>query len=106
MKQHKALQEALDQAKTANNTKDTFLSNMSHDMRTPLNAIFGYTALARKYLDDTDTGISDCKLVNGMVVWKLFFPDIRPLPENILTTLPWWMLISTKSMWPAVSFWI
>ncbi len=52
MKQHKALQEALDQAKTANNTKDTFLSNMSHDMRTPLNAIFGYTALAKKYLDD------------------------------------------------------
>lgn len=50
MKQQKALEEALKQARTANNTKDTFLSNMSHDMRTPLNAIFGYTALARKYL--------------------------------------------------------
>ena len=50
MKQQKALEEALKQARTANNTKDTFLSNMSHDMRTPLNAIFGYTALARKHL--------------------------------------------------------
>lgn len=52
MKQQQALEEALKQAKTANNTKDIFLSNMSHDMRTPLNAIFGYTALAKKNLDN------------------------------------------------------
>lgn len=52
MKQQKILEEALNQAKLASSTKDTFLSNMSHDMRTPLNAIFGYTALARKHLND------------------------------------------------------
>lgn len=52
MKQQKALEEALNQAKMANKAKDTFLSNMSHDMRTPLNAIFGYTALAKKHLAD------------------------------------------------------
>lgn len=53
MEQQKVLSEALKQARTANSSKDTFLSNMSHDMRTPLNAIFGYTALAKKHLDDT-----------------------------------------------------
>ncbi len=52
IKQQQVLEEALEQAKSANRTKDTFLSNMSHDMRTPLNAVFGYTALARKHLDD------------------------------------------------------
>lgn len=52
MKQQQVLEDALNQARLANSTKDTFLSNMSHDMRTPLNAIFGYTALAKKHLDD------------------------------------------------------
>lgn len=51
MKQTQVLEEALSNAKLANLAKNTFLSNMSHDMRTPLNAIFGYTALA-KHTDD------------------------------------------------------
>ncbi|MDE5897541.1 MAG: response regulator, partial [Clostridia bacterium] len=42
---------ALNNAKLAYVAKNTFLSNMSHDMRTPLNAIFGFTALARKNAD-------------------------------------------------------
>lgn len=54
MKQTQALEEALSNAKLANIAKTTFLSNMSHDMRTPLNAIFGYTALA-KHTDDEVT---------------------------------------------------
>ncbi|GFI62003.1 non-motile and phage-resistance protein [Clostridiales bacterium] len=52
MQQKQILEEALNKATMANIAQNTFLSNMSHDMRTPLNAIFGYTALARKYLDD------------------------------------------------------
>ena len=52
MKQKQLLQEALENAKLADVAKNTFLSNMSHDMRTPLNAIFGFTALARKNLHD------------------------------------------------------
>lgn len=48
MRQKQLLEAALQNAKIADNAKTTFLSNMSHDMRTPLNAIFGYVKLARK----------------------------------------------------------
>lgn len=54
MKQKKLLEDALHHAKLANIAKNTFLSNMSHDIRTPLNAITGYTALAKNHLDDLD----------------------------------------------------
>lgn len=52
--QQQALEKALHNATLANNAKNTFLSNMSHDMRTPLNAIFGYTTLAKQHLQDTE----------------------------------------------------
>lgn len=52
MEQKQLLAEALTNANLAIDAKNTFLSNMSHDMRTPLNAIFGFTALARKNLAD------------------------------------------------------
>ena len=42
------LKEALDAAQRANHAKTIFLSNMSHDIRTPMNAIIGYTQLARR----------------------------------------------------------
>ncbi len=51
-KQKRFLEEALKAAKLADVAKNTFLSNMSHDMRTPLNALFGYTGLARKSAED------------------------------------------------------
>ncbi len=44
------LKSALNQAQTANIARMTFLQNMSHDIRTPINAIIGYTELARKHL--------------------------------------------------------
>lgn len=52
MEQKQIFEDALNTANLAINAKNTFLSNMSHDMRTPLNAIFGYTALAKKYIVD------------------------------------------------------
>lgn len=48
------LKSALSQAQTANIARNTFLQNMSHDIRTPLNAIIGYAELARKHKTDTD----------------------------------------------------
>lgn len=48
MEQKQILKDALNKADLAINAKDTFLSNMSHDMRTPLNAILGFTELAKK----------------------------------------------------------
>ena len=54
MEQKQMLEEALNNADLAITAKNTFLSNMSHDMRTPLNAIFGYTVLARKYTSNSE----------------------------------------------------
>lgn len=52
MEQKQLLEQALSNANLAIVAKNTFLSNMSHDMRTPLNAIFGFTALAKQHLND------------------------------------------------------
>ena len=48
------LQVAVEKAETANRAKSTFLSNMSHDIRTPMNAIIGFTTLAISNIDDKD----------------------------------------------------
>ena len=52
IQQRALLENALKEAKNANVAKNTFLSNVSHDMHTPLNAIFGYIELAKKSLND------------------------------------------------------
>ncbi|MDE7249867.1 MAG: hypothetical protein K2N82_08255, partial [Lachnospiraceae bacterium] len=51
-KQKQALSEALAQAQHANHAKTTFLNNMSHDIRTPMNAIIGFTSLAATHIDN------------------------------------------------------
>lgn len=48
------LQDALDMAQSANMAKSTFLSSMSHDIRTPMNAIVGFTEIANSHLDDPE----------------------------------------------------
>ena len=52
--QTQALQDALLQAQHANKAKSTFLSNMSHDIRTPMNAIIGFTTIAVSHIDNKD----------------------------------------------------
>ena len=51
-KMNQALSEAVRAAETANRAKSTFLSNMSHDIRTPMNALLGYSELIKRELTD------------------------------------------------------
>ncbi|MBO4375959.1 MAG: response regulator [Lachnospiraceae bacterium] len=51
---HKMILEAKRRAEDANIAKSRFLSNMSHDIRTPMNAIVGFTGIAEKYMDDPE----------------------------------------------------
>ena len=57
--QTQALQDALMQAQHANKAKTTFLSNMSHDIRTPMNAIIGFSTIAVSHIDNKDQ-VMDC----------------------------------------------
>ena len=54
LKQKEALTQALAAAKQASKAKTTFLNSMSHDIRTPMNAIIGFTTLAQAHLEDHD----------------------------------------------------
>lgn len=54
LKQEEELREAKLKAECANKAKSSFLFNMSHDIRTPMNAIIGYTELASRHLQETD----------------------------------------------------
>ena len=51
-KEVEELKQRLEEAHSANIAKETFLSNMSHDIRTPMNAIIGMSTLARKNIDE------------------------------------------------------
>lgn len=57
--QTQALQDALMQAQHANAAKTTFLSNMSHDIRTPMNAIIGFTTIAVSHIENKEQ-VKDC----------------------------------------------
>ena len=50
----KTLKEAYELAERANQAKTTFLNNMSHDIRTPMNAIIGFTSLAATHLNEKE----------------------------------------------------
>ena len=59
MEQRKLLEYALAQAQHANAAKTTFLSNMSHDIRTPMNAIMGFSTIAINHIHNTER-VKDC----------------------------------------------
>ncbi len=58
-REHRALMAACEAANHASASKSEFLSRMSHDIRTPMNAIIGMTAIAGAHLDDSER-VSDC----------------------------------------------
>ena len=57
--EQQALREACEAANHANEAKSEFMSRMSHDIRTPMNAIIGMTEIAGRYLDDRER-VMDC----------------------------------------------
>ncbi len=54
MKSHQALEDAYRAAENASKAKSDFLNSMSHDIRTPMNSIMGFTAIASMYIDDKE----------------------------------------------------
>ena len=54
LQQRRLFEGALDRARSADSAKSTFLTNMSHDIRTPMNAILGFTNIASTHLDDKE----------------------------------------------------
>ena len=61
LKQHQILLDALNQAKKAEAAKSNFLFNMSHDIRTPMNAILGFNTIAEKNIDNKEIALDALK---------------------------------------------
>lgn len=61
----KELELALDKAEYASKAKSTFLFNMSHDIRTPMNAIINLSGLMEKHIDDKERVVSYIKKLQG-----------------------------------------
>ena len=59
LKANRALRDAYENARRADNAKTDFLSRMSHDIRTPMNAIVGMTVIANTHIDDKKK-VADC----------------------------------------------
>lgn len=59
------LKDALEYAERANQAKSDFLARMSHDIRTPMNAIIGMTAIAEAHVDDRERVLDCLQKVNG-----------------------------------------
>ena len=72
------LQVAVEKAESANRAKSTFLFNMSHDIRTPMNAIIGYADLASRHSDDP------VKLKNYMENIQVCGQNLLMLLNNVL----------------------
>ncbi len=93
--QKECLAQALAASRQASKAKSTFLSNMSHDIRTPMNAIMGFTALAQAHIDDTDlvkdylakistSGAHLLSLINDILDMSRIESGSVKLEENLL----------------------
>lgn len=73
---------ALEMAEAANQAKSDFLSRMSHDIRTPLNAVVGMVAIAKKYMNDT-TKVEECldSITNSSNYLTLLINDVLDMAK-------------------------
>ena len=78
IKKQNELKKALREAKVANEAKTTFLSNMSHDMRTPMNAILGMTDVALMHMDDNE------RVLNSLSKIKMSSKHLLQLIDEVL----------------------
>ena len=62
--QQQRIEEAVEEARRANRAKTVFLSNMSHDIRTPMNGIIGMTAIAASHVDDRERVLDSLKKIS------------------------------------------
>ena len=70
------LEDAVHAAQNANRAKTTFLNNMSHDIRTPMNAIIGFTGIARKYNQDEKVADSLDKIESSSMHLRSLINDV------------------------------
>lgn len=106
--QNMALKDALDIAENANSAKSDFLSRMSHDIRTPLNAIMGLAAIADRYVENAEK-VVEClakiqtssqhllglvndvldmsKIESGKITLEYEPFSLRRMLENVLTII-------------------
>ena len=83
---NKKLQKALEQAKTASVEKSNFLFNMSHDIRTPMNAVIGMTSLIRHDAGKTVFKYDDFSILNFIQEINNLFHSQIDEKKQILTT--------------------
>uniref|UniRef100_UPI004056083F ATP-binding protein n=1 Tax=Agathobacter sp. TaxID=2021311 RepID=UPI004056083F len=78
----KKILEALEMAEAANQAKSDFLSRMSHDIRTPLNAVVGMVAIAKKYMNDTSK-VEECldSITNSSNYLTLLINDVLDMAK-------------------------
>ena len=78
----KKILEALQMAEAANQAKSDFLSRMSHDIRTPLNAVVGMVAIAKKYVNDTSK-VQECldSIYNSSNYLTLLINDVLDMAK-------------------------
>ena len=90
-KKEKMLSDALEDAKRANEAKTVFLSNMSHDMRTPLNGVIGFTNLAieSNSVEEKDEYLEKIKISGEFLVQLLNSTlDLSKIESHKMTLIP------------------
>ena len=100
VRQREILEDALHMAEQANSAKSTFLTNMSHDLRTPMNSISGFAHLALENLDDREkvqnalekiiiSGDHLINLVNEILDFSRIESGVVEMNDDVIDIVAW-----------------